>query len=103
MPSAIDTFRAQREAVEKVHAQLLEVSRLLNQLSNQATALTADKEFRAVLKEEQRWLAEASATSIAVTSERTGRNTPRRKSSINPVDQAANSTSKHPPSTEVST
>jgi hypothetical protein len=59
MPSAIETFRAQREAVVQVHAQLLEVSRLLNQLSSQATALTADKEFRALLHEEQRWLAEA--------------------------------------------
>ena len=59
MPSAIETFRAQREAVEQVHTELLEVSRLLGQLSTQATALAADKELRAVMQEEQRWLTEA--------------------------------------------
>ena len=59
MPSAIETFRAQREAVEQVQTRLLEVSRLLTQLSTQANALAADKELRAVLQDEQRWLAEA--------------------------------------------
>jgi hypothetical protein len=59
MPSAIETFRAQRDAVEQIHAQLLEVSRLLKQLSNQATELATDKELRAVMQEEQRWLVEA--------------------------------------------
>jgi hypothetical protein len=59
MPNAIDTFRAHREAVEQVHARLLEVSRLLTQLSTQAATLAADKELRAVLQEEQRWLTEA--------------------------------------------
>jgi hypothetical protein len=59
MPSAIETFRAQREAIEQVQSRLLEVSRLLTQLSTQATTLAADKELRAVLQEEQRWLAEA--------------------------------------------
>jgi hypothetical protein len=59
MPSAIETFRAHREAVEQVHTRLLEVSRLMAQLSTQASALAADKEFRAVLQEQQRWLVEA--------------------------------------------
>ncbi len=45
--------------VGQVHIQSLEVSRLLTQLSTQATALAADKELRAVLQEERRWLAEA--------------------------------------------
>ena len=52
-------FHAQRDAAEQVHTQLLEVSRLLRQLSTQANALATDKDLRAVLREEQHWLAEA--------------------------------------------
>lgn len=59
MSSAIEMFRQQREAAAKVHQQLLEVSRLLNQLSAQAGALAADKELRAAVQDEQRWLMEA--------------------------------------------
>ena len=59
MPSAIEMFRQQREAVEQLHQRLVEVSQLLDQLNRQAGALAGDKDFRAALREEQRWLADA--------------------------------------------
>ena len=36
MPTAIDTFRAQREAADGVYARLTEVSQLLHDLRGQA-------------------------------------------------------------------
>jgi hypothetical protein len=59
MSSALDAFRAQREAAEQVHAQLMEVSRLLEQLCRQADAIARDADLRAVLRDEQNWLREA--------------------------------------------
>jgi hypothetical protein len=62
MPTALDTFRAQREAADGVHARLTEVSQLLHQLRGQADALARNDELHAVLKREQSWLDQAQRT-----------------------------------------
>jgi hypothetical protein len=59
MPTAIEMFRQQREAAERVHQQLLEVSRLLAELQRRTAALTNDESLRTLLREEQNWLIEA--------------------------------------------
>ena len=59
MPNAIEMFREQRDAADRVHQRLVEVSRLLSELKNQANALATDKDLRAALREEQDWLEEA--------------------------------------------
>jgi hypothetical protein len=59
MSSAIEVFREQRDLVAQVHGRLAEVSQLLERLHGQATTLAADKELRTLLRDEQRWLAEA--------------------------------------------
>ena len=62
MPTALDTFRAQREAAEGVYARLTEVSHLLRDLRGQADALVQNNELRAVLQREQSWLDQAQRT-----------------------------------------
>jgi len=62
MPTALDTFRALREAADGVHARLTEVSQLLHQLRGQADALARNDELHAVLKREQSWLDQAQRT-----------------------------------------
>jgi hypothetical protein len=59
MSGALDAFRAQREAAEQVHARLVEVSRLLEQLRRQADAIARDADLRAALRDEQDRLREA--------------------------------------------
>ena len=59
MESALDTFRAQREAVDQVHARLLDVAQLLDQVQSQVDAVASNAEFRAVLRDEQDWLRQA--------------------------------------------
>ena len=62
MPTALDTFRAQREAADGVYERLTEVSQLLHQLRGQADALAYNDELHAVLQQEQRWLDQAKRT-----------------------------------------
>jgi predicted metal-dependent hydrolase len=62
MPTALDTFRAQREAADGVYARLIEVSQLLHQLRGQADALARNDELQAVLQREQSWLDQARRT-----------------------------------------
>jgi hypothetical protein len=62
MPTALDTFRAQREAADGVYARLTEVSQLLHQLHGQADALARNDELHAVLQREQSWLDQAQRT-----------------------------------------
>ncbi len=57
MPNALDTFRAQRDAADQVHARLTEIAVLLDHLRTQVEAVTANAELRSVLREEQAWLA----------------------------------------------
>ena len=62
MPTAIDTFRAQREAADGVYARLTEVSQLLRDLRGQADALVNNDELQAVLQRERSWLDQAQRT-----------------------------------------
>ena len=62
MPTAIDTFRAQREAADGVYARLTEVSQLLHDLRGQADALVHNDELQAVLQREHSWLDQAQRT-----------------------------------------
>ena len=61
MPSAIDTFRAQREAAEAIHGCLQQIAGLLTRLRQEADAI-AHNDLRAVLQREQSWLAQAERT-----------------------------------------
>lgn len=66
MPSALDTFRAQREAADHVYARLTEISGLLGLLRSQAAALARNDELWAVLQQEQSWLEQAQRTASEV-------------------------------------
>lgn len=59
MESSLDTFRAQREAADQVHARLIEVSDLLKQVQGQVDAVAGNADLRAVLRDEQNWLRQA--------------------------------------------
>ena len=59
MESALDTFRAQREAADQVHARLTEVAQLIEQLTKEVDAVTGNTELRAVLRDERDWLSQA--------------------------------------------
>jgi len=66
MPSALDTFRAQREAADGVYERLQEVSALLGQLRTQAEALARIDELKRLLEREANWLAQAQRTVVEV-------------------------------------
>jgi hypothetical protein len=59
MSSALEAFRAQREAVEQVRARLGEVSELVRTVQSQIDAITQDRTFRDVLRDEANWLERA--------------------------------------------
>jgi len=59
MESSLDTFRAQREATDQVHARLTGVSQLLNQVQRQVDAVAGNADLRTVLRDEQNWLRQA--------------------------------------------
>ena len=62
MPNALDVFREQLKAAALVYARVREVSELLAAVRQQVDGLTRTDELRELLKEEQRWLAEARQT-----------------------------------------
>jgi hypothetical protein len=62
MSNALDAFRAQRDAVEQVHARLKEVTELVHALRAQIEALGQDQAFREVLRNEATWLDRAERT-----------------------------------------
>ena len=62
MPSAIDTFRAQREAAEGIHACLEQTAKLLTRLRQEADAIAHNDDLRAVLQREESWLEQAERT-----------------------------------------
>jgi hypothetical protein len=66
MGNAIDAFRAQREAAEQLQAQLSALSEQLPKLHQQIAALALNDELKALLRDEQRWLAQAENTIAAV-------------------------------------
>jgi hypothetical protein len=62
MTNALDVFREQQDAAKQVHAQLRDVSILLEQLQGQVAALANDRDLREVLREERLWLDVARQT-----------------------------------------
>ena len=66
MPNALDSFRAQREAADQVHARLTEVAVLLDRLRTQVEAVAGNAELRAVLRDEQAWLARTQDVLVRV-------------------------------------
>jgi hypothetical protein len=62
MPSALEEFRAQREAADAVLARLGEVTRMLDDLRAQANALVQDKALRDFLQAEREWLSQTTRT-----------------------------------------
>jgi hypothetical protein len=68
MSNALDAFRAQREAVEQVHARLTEVGDLIRGLQDQLDGLAQNQALRDILREEQSWLERAQRTIADVRS-----------------------------------
>jgi hypothetical protein len=62
MASALDAFRAQREAVDQVHARLTEVAALVRSVQGQVDAIAHDHGLREVLRDEQTWLERTQRT-----------------------------------------
>jgi hypothetical protein len=62
MGNALDAFRAQREAAEQLQAQLSVISAGVATLHQQIAALALNDELKALLRDEQRWLAQAENT-----------------------------------------
>ena len=58
MSTALNEFRAQREAVDDVRVRLEEVGKLIAALTSQADALTRDPALRQLMQTEQTWLAQ---------------------------------------------
>lgn len=61
-------FREQREAAERLHARLQEISTLLGQVRQQVNALALNEALRTVLREEQDWLTRAQLVASEVRS-----------------------------------
>jgi len=59
MASALDVFRAQREAAEEVQKRLREATDVLHALRQDLSDLTNDRTFRQLLNDERAWLAQA--------------------------------------------
>ncbi len=66
MSSALDAFRAQREAADAVHARLTEVATLLHELREETYALAKNEAFRKLLQDEQTWLVRAEHTIASI-------------------------------------
>ena len=62
MPSALDAFRAQREAADEVHARLTEVATLLRGIREETHSLANNEALRTLLQDEQTWLLRAEHT-----------------------------------------
>jgi len=62
MSSALDAFRAQRDAVDQVHARLTEVADLLRTLQAQADAIARNQPLLELLRQEQTLLERAQRT-----------------------------------------
>lgn len=62
MYSALEAFRAQKEAVEQVHTRLTEVSDLLRAIQGQVEAIAANPTLRGLVSDEQSLLEQTQRT-----------------------------------------
>lgn len=60
--SALDTFRAQQEAVEAIHQRLQDVASLLHRMNTSIDAVAQNADFKQLLTREESWLREAQKT-----------------------------------------
>lgn len=60
--SALDTFRAQQEAVEAIHQRLHDVASLLRRINTSIDALGQNADFKHLLTRQESWLREAQRT-----------------------------------------
>lgn len=58
MRNALETFKAQQEAAETLHARLTDVAALLSDLTVRVDRVRIGAELKATLDAEQRWLAQ---------------------------------------------
>jgi len=66
MSSALEAFRAQREAVEELQARVRDLTSLLESVKDRAEALASSSQFRQLLQDEAKSLARAEDTVRAV-------------------------------------
>ncbi len=59
MSSALEQFRAQREAADEVHRRLLEVGQLLRSIQDQVNGLAKNDDWLKLLSKEETWLIRA--------------------------------------------
>ena len=59
--NALDAFKAQREAVDSLHARLTEVGGLVSKLKAQVDGLALHPELKEILRDEEVWVARAEA------------------------------------------
>lgn len=65
--SALDTFRAQQEAVEAIHQRLRDVASLLHRMNTSIDAVAHNADFKQLLAREESWLREAQRTVAEVS------------------------------------
>jgi hypothetical protein len=65
--SALDTFRAQQEAVEAIHQRLQEVASLLHRMNTSIDAVAHNGDCKQLLTREESWLREAQKTVAEVS------------------------------------
>ena len=70
MSSALDTFRAQREAVDVIQARLTETAALLRSIQAESHALAHSEVLCTLLREEQTWLSRAEHAIDAIRQHR---------------------------------
>ena len=59
MSSALDAFRAQRDAADAIHTRLVETAILLRSIQAETTALAQSEALRTLLRDEETWLLRA--------------------------------------------
>ncbi len=62
MANALDAFRAQRKAADRVHARLVEITGLVLSLETRVQRLVQNDALRELLRDEERWLTKAEQT-----------------------------------------
>jgi hypothetical protein len=65
--SALDTFRAQQEAVDAIHQRLQDVASLLHRMNTGMEAIAHNTEYKQLLAREESWLREAQNTVAEVS------------------------------------
>jgi hypothetical protein len=65
--SALDTFRAQQEAVDAIHQRLQDVASLLHRMNTSVEAVAHNADYKQLLAREESWLREAQKTVTEVS------------------------------------